>query len=447
MQGNSKEIQTPLDSQPPAQGKPRAGTYRFGDFELHPSERLLYRRNKRLALPPKAFDALLLLVSNAERLVRKEELMRALWPDTFVEQANLTNTVVTLRKVLGKSAIETVSKFGYRFALPVTGEPGVDDDVYATFVRAKHAFAPRSPEAARSARDLFLLCVTKDPNFAAAWAWLGRCYRFLEKFGVDPTVNVDLALAAFRRALAIDPRNAAAHQFFTNLQTDMGQARDAMIRLTTRVAEGSEDAESYAGLVQTFRFCGLLPESVAAHTRAIALDPMMSTSVAHTYFLLGDYKATIAHYPTALKYYLDAAAWAASGHVDEAKAMLRERMPPGAAFPALFKALLGTLLAALEGRQDEVVQTIHATAIDREPESIFYLSRHCGLVDAASDAIALVAHARREGFVSSYALSHDTAFATIRSAPAFQSEMAAAVNLEHEARTLLPKSYLRGAPR
>src|SRR5688572_7711713 len=110
MQGKSKNIQTP-----PAE------VYRFGAFELHPAERQLSRRGKRVALAPKAFDALLLLVQNAERLVRKDDLMRALWPDTFVEEANLTNLVVALRKTLGKTAIETVSKYGYRFVVPVAG--------------------------------------------------------------------------------------------------------------------------------------------------------------------------------------------------------------------------------------------------------------------------------------------------------------------------------------
>lgn len=429
MQGNSKEIQTT-----------RTGAYRFGAFALYPSERQLYRGTTRIPLPPKPFDALLLLVTNAERLVRKDELMRALWPDTFVEEANLTNTVVALRKALGRDAIETVSKFGYRFSLPVIGEPGVDEEVYATFVRAKQAFAPRTTDGARAARDLFLLCVTKDPAFAAAWAWLGRCYRFLEKFGVDPTLNVDLAQAAFRRALTLDPDNAVAHQFFTNLQTDMGQAREAMMRLSARVAAGIADAESYAGLVQTFRFCGLLEESVDAHARATALDPMISTSVAHTYFLLGDYHATIAHYPASMRHYLDAAAWAASGHVEDAKATLRERLSSGAGFSPLFVTLLGTLLAALEGRRDDVVQRIQATAISREPESVFYLARHCAMAGAAGEAVTLIERARREGFISSHALSHDAVFALVRTTPAFQSEIAAAVALEQEARRMLGRS-------
>jgi DNA-binding winged helix-turn-helix (wHTH) protein len=415
----------------------QANAYRFGPFALHPSERQLYRGERRIALAPKAFDALLLLVRNAERLVRKEELMRALWPDTFVEEANLTNTIVTLRKVLGKTAIETVSKFGYRLALPVTGEPGVDADVYATFLRARQSFALKTSDAARAARDLFLLCVTKDPSFAPAWAWLGRTYRFLEKFGVDPTVNADLAHAAFRRALAIDPANAAAHQFLTNLQADSGEAREAMIRLNTRVAGGVEDAASYAGLVQTCRFCGLLPESVAAHRRAVALDPVAETSVAHTYFLQCDYQAAIKHYPAGLQHYLDVAAWAAAGSIDHARRMLDERLGPGRTLSPLFVALMTTLRAALAGAGDTVVKDIDATCVTREPETLFYLARHSAMVGAAAQAIPLIARARQEGFVCSYALQHDAAFASIRQVAEFQNEIGLALAAEEAARKSL----------
>ena len=389
-----------------------------------------------MALPPKAFDALLLLVRNAERLVRKDELMRALWPETFVEEANLTNIVVTLRKVLGKSSIETVSKFGYRFVLPVSGEPGVDPEVYATFLRARQAFALKTSDSAKSARDLFLLCVTKDPAFAPAWAWLGRSYRFLEKFGVDPNVNAELAHAAFRRALAIDPGNAAAHQFFTTLQADMGEARDAMIRLATRLSGGVEDAASYAGLVQTCRFCGLLPESVAAHRHAVALDPTIETSVAHTFFLLGDYQAAIALYPAGLKYYLDVSAWAAAGHVDQAKQMLAERL--AATQPPVMRMFLVTLQAALAGDRETVVREIHAATIVREPESVFYQARHAAMVGAADVAIPLITRARLEGFVGSYALQHQAAFAPIREVADFQHEIAAARAAEDAARRSLP---------
>src|ERR1022692_2609319 len=126
MRGKSKEIQSTPE-----------GAYRFGEFEVYPSERQLHRQNIEAPLPPKAFDALMILVRKAGQLVRKEELIEALWPETYVTEANLTNIVVILRKVLGHDAIQKASKYGYRFALPVLGQPGVAQTAYAHFVRAK----------------------------------------------------------------------------------------------------------------------------------------------------------------------------------------------------------------------------------------------------------------------------------------------------------------------
>ena len=158
MQRNSKENHSTT-----------ADAYRFAEFELIPSERQLRRRGKPVALPPKTFDALLILVRNAERLVRRDELIERLWPDTYVTDTNLTNTIVALRKVIGRDAIQTVSKFGYRFCLPVIGEPGIPAPTYASFLEAKALAAVRSLESMARARDLFAVCVAQDPTFAAAW--------------------------------------------------------------------------------------------------------------------------------------------------------------------------------------------------------------------------------------------------------------------------------------
>src|SRR5438067_1103925 len=164
--------------------------YRFGEFELHPGERILLRDNEPVALTPKAFDALLYLVRNAEHLVTKHDLMETLWPSTFVSEANLTNTVVTLRKVLGQDAIRTVSKHGYRFVLPVQGEPGIARAIYEKFARAKELTVQRSLESMTRARELYWLCLAEDPSFALAWAWLGRCCWFLGKFSGNSTADL-----------------------------------------------------------------------------------------------------------------------------------------------------------------------------------------------------------------------------------------------------------------
>lgn len=94
--------------------------YQFGRFHLYPGERLLLRDGEAVALTPKCFDTLVALVENRGRLVDKGELMKAVWPDSFVEEGNLTQNISLLRKSLGESAegssyIETIPRKGYRF--------------------------------------------------------------------------------------------------------------------------------------------------------------------------------------------------------------------------------------------------------------------------------------------------------------------------------------------
>lgn len=99
--------------------------YRFGEFELDPAERRLSVAGKPIALTPKVFDTLVLLVERAGRLASKDELMRALWPRGYVEESNLTKHIWVIRRALGDGEqgsrfIETVPKLGYRFVAIVT---------------------------------------------------------------------------------------------------------------------------------------------------------------------------------------------------------------------------------------------------------------------------------------------------------------------------------------
>ena len=94
--------------------------YQFGEFTVDVDQRILLRNGTPLSLPPKLFDTFIILVNNRGRIVAKEELMNQLWPDTFVEEANLAVNIQQLRKVLGDNArkplfIETVARRGYRF--------------------------------------------------------------------------------------------------------------------------------------------------------------------------------------------------------------------------------------------------------------------------------------------------------------------------------------------
>jgi len=96
--------------------------YEFGSYRLDASKRLLTRDGKHLAVAPKTFDLLLLFIRSQGRVLTKTELMSSLWPDTFVEEANLSFQISTLRKAVGNEGlhwIETVPKHGYRFSAAV----------------------------------------------------------------------------------------------------------------------------------------------------------------------------------------------------------------------------------------------------------------------------------------------------------------------------------------
>lgn len=100
------------------------GLYEFADFRLDAGQHLLLRQGKPVALSPKAFELLVVMIQSGGRLLTKDDLMKSVWPDSFVEEANLTVNISSLRKALGdpiegQAMIETVPKLGYRFVAPV----------------------------------------------------------------------------------------------------------------------------------------------------------------------------------------------------------------------------------------------------------------------------------------------------------------------------------------
>jgi len=99
--------------------------YAFGSFRLDSEKRVLVRDGQPVALAPKTLEILVLLVEKAGHLVDKNELIKRVWPDAFVEEGNLNKNIFFLRKALGewdggREYVETVPKRGYRFVAPVS---------------------------------------------------------------------------------------------------------------------------------------------------------------------------------------------------------------------------------------------------------------------------------------------------------------------------------------
>lgn len=403
--------------------------YRFGEFSLSPRERRLFGLKQAISLSPKAFDALSLMVRNHGSLVSREELFAALWPGIHVSEANLTNIIVTLRKALGREAIQTVSKFGYRFTLPVTGEPGIDPQAYQSFIRGKELLARRSAESILEARERFWFCIARCPQFAPAWAWLGRTSRLAVTFEL-PAADPDLAEAAFQRAFALDPDLACAHQFYTQVEIDSSHAAKAAIRLSSRMSTHGENPETLAALVTVLRYCGLLDDSLAANRRALALDSAIQTSVAHTHFLRRDYASVLENYGSS-GLYLDAAAWAALGDTERAISMIRSRLAQQSC--GAMGILMRSLLAVLDNRRDEAVDFMQSISQFRDPEGVFYFARHFAMLNATEQTLEVVRRAREGGFWCSYSLETDPVFAPMRECPQFIAEIENAMRLEAQA--------------
>lgn len=150
-------------------GSPVPQLYQFGPFQVDLAERLLRRDGAVVPLTPKASETLIALVESRGRLVGKDELMERLWPNTFVEEANLSNQISLLRKALGDDLaepryIETVPKRGYRFVADILA---VDRNVIAPPSQNRREMSPRT--AGRFAVTAGILGILLGATAAAVW--------------------------------------------------------------------------------------------------------------------------------------------------------------------------------------------------------------------------------------------------------------------------------------
>src|SRR5437868_2387584 len=129
--------------------------YEFVPFRLEPQKRLLFRGQEVIKLAPKSFDTLLALVERHGQVLEKEELMKRLWPDSYVEEGNLTLNISNLRKALGENPqqhqyIVTVPGRGYQFVARVKESAAASEELAAAELTATPiALAEDKQEVAR----------------------------------------------------------------------------------------------------------------------------------------------------------------------------------------------------------------------------------------------------------------------------------------------------------
>ena len=304
----------------------------FGPFRLIPAERQLLSDGRAVTLPPKVYDTLLLLVENAGHLLEKEELMKQLWPDSFVEESNLTQNIFSLRKALGQGEegplyIETVPRRGYRFAAQVRRI-----DVHPS------SFPPEAVLATVAGRrSQFLLALAL---LASAAVWAGLTWKN------SVTLSNNPAPGALPRAVNPQARELYLRgRYFWNKRTEE-EYRKAIEHFDQAVAKDPAYAVAYAGLADAYTLLASYFTRVVMRTEAIAraraaaenaLELDESLAEAHTSLAFihlhfdWNWEAARKHfqraielqpdYPTAHHWF--AYYWVAMGRLDEAIAEAR----------------------------------------------------------------------------------------------------------------------------
>jgi pimeloyl-ACP methyl ester carboxylesterase len=188
---------------------PTPHDYEFGPFRLEVAERRLLRRGRPVSLQGKLFDVLLVLVRNSGRLLEKEAIMQAVWPDAHVEETNLPHHVSMLRKVLGETRrvryVETVPKHGYRFVAGVR-EVGQRDGAsgISNFVRPVKSAVPATRYAkAGDVAIAYQICGDGPIDLVYVPGWITH----LEYGWEQPRVaHLLRRLASFSRLILFDKR-------------------------------------------------------------------------------------------------------------------------------------------------------------------------------------------------------------------------------------------------
>lgn len=328
--------------------------YELGPFRLDATSRLLMRDGAVVALKQKAVDLLVVLVESRGEVLEKDILMQRLWPDIFVEEANLTQTVYILRKALGDDVIETIPRRGYRFvgevreAMDDATEMIVAESTKASIVieerqqtmpraaliaiavvvvavvltlfvvrtrdarkhapsvaahqaylKARFFWNKRTEEGLRKSIEYFQQAVDADPQYALAYSGLADAYVQLPGYGATSSMEIyPKAKAAADTALRLDPLLAEAHNSVATVRSFFewdwaGAERE----YRKAIALNPSYAAAHQRLGVQLAAQKRVVEARAELLRAQQLEPLsliINALVGFTWFESGDYDRAIA---------------------------------------------------------------------------------------------------------------------------------------------------------
>jgi non-specific serine/threonine protein kinase len=324
-------------------------------------------------------------------------------------------------------------------SLPLTGvAPHTPDTphnarAYELYLRANEL--ARTYEGVVQARDLYEQCLDLDPAFAPAWAHLGRCHRVIAKF-IDGSSDDSRAKTALDRSLALNPRLSVAHKYYAQLEADMGQSTEALVRLLQQAARHGNDPELFAGLVHACRYCGLFEQAIQAHAEARRLDPNAPTTIEQTILMTGDVDRLLALGPRSYNpgggdQGIKVIGLGLAGRRDEARDVLTTMTQM--ARIQTFHTWTNYLQAWIDRRVPDMLaaqSSLSELKIMNDPEALFQIGTLFCDVGEFEAGLQYVQRAIARGYYVAHTLERRTQFDAVRDGPEFRAMLAAA----HEGR-------------
>jgi eukaryotic-like serine/threonine-protein kinase len=295
---------------------------------------------------------------------------------------------------------------------------------YEFFLRANEL--AKSGEGWELAVDLYKQCLVQDPEYAPAWAKIGRVYRLQAKYRDEGAeANRARAEEALNRALTLNPDLSIAHNVLAQMEVDSGRAIEAMVRLLAQAANVA-DPDLFAALCYACRYAGLMEASVAAHEHARRLDPKATTSVVNTHFLLREFDRVLSTGDRGNPY-IEAIAHAELGRTGEALTMLRTL---GRKAPPRMREFIEAAIALLEGRplEPEMLAEIEREffPVVSDPEGLYFASRHLAKMGEVDVALREFTRAVDGGYFAYRVFAMDPWLDNLRGHDAFEAAMAKA---------------------
>lgn len=264
-------------------------TYEFGSFRLDVERLLLLHRNEPVPLGPKVVETLLALIEHPGEVLPKNELIERIWPEGYVEEANLAQNIYVLRKTLRSlaslDAIETVPRRGYRFAVGVRRSGRTAALPTAGAARRRWIGATAAAAFAMVCAVFFTLAATHRSTSAGLSSEGARVYEIGRYYwNLRTRVGVERSLDYFAQVIRTDPRDARGYAALADANAIMGDYKyggqkphvyfsraRSYARLALSLDSNSSEAHAALGLINMDAHD--LGSAIGELQRAIALDP------------------------------------------------------------------------------------------------------------------------------------------------------------------------------